>query len=173
MRAIFVSAMASVAIFAAGTNVSHAATQNRLMRVSAGPACQLSIPTTDTKARPKANGFRNEGTKSEFVICQLDTPDGDLTYTDIYFSSIDGVARSVNCTAVNGHNLFPNAIVYSSKSVSTDAVGTYGALSWTPSDFGGAGPGMPYAGFISITCTLPPQTFIGVMGVQYSEDVGT
>ena len=172
MHNITVSVACGIALFAAAAP-SMAVTQSRLKRVAAGPACQLSIPTTDTQVRPKAAGFRNEGTKSEFVICQLDTPDGDLTYTDIYFGSIDGVPHTVDCTGVNGHSLFAGAIAYSSKSVSTDASGSYGFMSWTPADFGGAGPGMPFTGFFSITCTLPAKTFIGVMGMQYSEDVGT
>lgn len=171
MRKTFAFAALGGALFAASTP-SMAVTQTRLMRFAAGPACQLSIPTTDTQVRPKAAGFRNEGTKSEFVICQLDTPNGDLTFADIYFGSIDGVPHTVNCTAVNGHNLFANSIAYSSKSVSTDASGSYGSMSWTPADFGGVGPGMPYSGFFSITCTLPAKAFIGVMGMQYSEDVG-
>lgn len=172
MHKTAVFAAFGVALFVASVP-SMAATQSRIVRVAAGPACQLSIPTTDTKVRAKAAGFRNEGTTSQFVICQLDTPDGDLTFTDIYFGSIDGVPHVVNCTAVNGYSFIPASIVYSSKAVSTDASGTYGSLSWTPSDFGGAGPGMPYYGFFSITCTLPAQTYIGVMGIHYSEDVGS
>lgn len=171
MRAILVSALSGLALCAVAVP-SHASPIFRIMRIAAGPACQLSIPTTDTQARPKATGFRNEGTKSEFVICQVDTPSGELTFSDIYLGSTDGVARSVSCTAVNGHSITPNTIAYSSKSVSTTAGGTYGSLGWNAADFGGAGPNMPHSGFFSITCTLPPKTFIGVIGMQYSEDIG-
>ena len=42
-----------------------AATQAKTYEFPAADACQLSIPTTDTKVRPRANGYRNEGTPNQ------------------------------------------------------------------------------------------------------------
>ena len=52
---------------------AHAATQNRLMAALGSDSCKLSVPTTDTKVRPRATGFRNEGTTNQFVICTRTT----------------------------------------------------------------------------------------------------
>ena len=45
-----------------------AVTQTKYYEFSAADACQLSVPTTDTKVRLRANGYRNEGTSNQFVI---------------------------------------------------------------------------------------------------------
>ncbi|MFO1473032.1 MAG: hypothetical protein U1F20_00190 [Lysobacterales bacterium] len=47
-------------------------------------SCQLlSIPTTDTGVRPKATGFRNEGTTDQFVICGYGIPDCDARTVNV------------------------------------------------------------------------------------------
>src|SRR5690242_8566521 len=51
------------------TQPAQAVTQSVFAYTNPGGACQLSIPTTNTGVRPKATGFRNEGTVNNFVIC--------------------------------------------------------------------------------------------------------
>lgn len=53
-----------------------AATQDRILLRTGADMCTLSVPTTDTKVRPRATGFGNEGTTNAFVICTFDTPPG-------------------------------------------------------------------------------------------------
>ena len=132
------------------------------------PACTLSTPTIDTKVRPKAIGFRNEGTTNAFIICGYPTPDGSLTQFNINFTPIDGAAHSISCTGVNGP---PWAPVYSAKVA--DSAGGQVSLSWTAADFGGtAGNDMP-TGYMSVTCNLPGQVTVDNVYVNYNEDVGT
>jgi hypothetical protein len=172
-------ALLSAAIATAGiamAPVANAATQSRTAWMAAGPACQLSLPTTSTSVRGRATGFRNEGTTNAVVICQFDTPDGSLNGAAVYLTSTDGVAHTVSCTAVNGFNLAPSAsqIAYSTKSMgTTDVSGLAAVFQWDASDFGGtAGDDMPNQGFFSVTCTLPPKTQVNLYGMSYDEDVG-
>ena len=84
-----------------------AVTQGRTQIRTGADMCQLSIPTTDTKVRPKAIGFRNEGTTNAFVICTFDTPPGgysttnNFTYAGVVLKSMDGADHEVTCTGVN------------------------------------------------------------------------
>jgi hypothetical protein len=73
---------------------------------NAASACSLSIPTTDTKVRPKATGFRNEGTTNQFVICgfDIDSVDPGFHSIELSFASIDGAAHDFNCTAMSRYN---------------------------------------------------------------------
>lgn len=159
------------AILALGAGLSFSAqavTQARTVRSQGGTACTLSLPTTDTKVRPKATGFRNEGTTNAFVICGYPLPNGSLTQFNINFTAIDGASHEVNCTGVNGP---PWAPVYTAKTGSASA--TQLALSWTAADFGGtAGSDMP-SGYMSVTCLLPAQVGVDNVYVNYNEDVGT
>lgn len=137
-------------------------------------ACQLSIPTTDTQVRPKATGYRNESkTKSAFVICGYDLPtiDGFPLAIHLEVVSLDGAARTVNCTAVTGvSGLY--TLVYSSKSVSTDPwPDGYGLVSWGPADFGGV-DSIPNGFVPSVTCTLPPQSAITMIFSFYNFEIG-
>ena len=135
-------------------------------------ACQLSIPTTDTEVRPKATGFRNESTsKSAFVICGYPRPTNDSMPLDIeiFFHSIDGVTRAVNCTGVTGlDGLYP--LVYSSKSVQSNA--GYSRITWVPADFGGTTT-IPNGYHVSVTCTLPPQTSIVTIASSIQIEIGS
>ena len=147
---------------AAASSATLAATHPIITYGNPSAVCQLSIPTTDTAVRPKATGFRNESTtKSAFVICGNVMPANDsyATLIDIFFLSMDGVGRTISCTAVNGFSGFTD-LIYSTKTVSsTDPQRSPPYLSWTPSDFSGTGE-IPDGFAPSITCTLPPQTAI-------------
>ena len=90
----------------------------------AGNACTLSIPTTDTKARPKATGFRNEGTTNQFVICgfDIDSTNPGFHSIDLGFVSIDGLAHTFNCTAMSRYN-YSTTGQYLTKAVNVPAGG--------------------------------------------------
>ena len=149
-----------------------AVTQSRTMRYQGGTACQLSIPTIDTSVRPRATGFRNEGTTSAFVICGLPSPDGDFTGVFMVVQTLDGADHVVTCTGVNG--LGSMAPLYATRSVSTGTNNNSIHLQWAASDFGGqVGENFPENGFFSATCTLPAQVAITAVYAYYDEDVGT
>ena len=168
MRCLTIATGFAVLALGAGlSSPAQAVTQARTIRAQGGVACQLSIPTTDTKVRPKAIGFRNEGTINAFTICGYPIPDGYLTAFSMNFESIDGADRSFNCTAANGASFTPPT--YSVKTVTTS--GGIGSLSWNASDFGGTA-GNDFLGYMSVTCILPGQMSIPNVYVSYNEDVG-
>lgn len=141
-----------------------------------GGNCQLSIPTIDTKFRPKATGARNESTTvANFVFCPLIAPIATspdvFTYATIRLDSLDGNERIVSCTAVNrnrGSGSTPP--VYSTKSAIAQGA-PY--ISWSAADFFGA-EGEPIfdSSVMSITCNLPPQTAILEVQGSYLYEVG-
>ncbi|GAA5002207.1 hypothetical protein FNZ56_09200 [Pseudoluteimonas lycopersici] len=94
---------AALAIGAWPAFVAHAATIAKTHTQDPATACTLSIPTTDTRVRPKALGFRNEGTTNAFVICGIDNfsnVDG-FNWIMLTFKSFDGKGHSFDCTAVS------------------------------------------------------------------------
>ena len=110
MRTPYYASLATTAI-ALGLAVAPAAQAATTSQfgVMTGGNCQLSIPTTDTKFRPRATGARNESTTtSSFVICPFSiSPSGGDASPVIYFYltmySLDGaVHNNVSCTAVTG-----------------------------------------------------------------------
>ena len=168
---------------------AHAATQARSVTTPGARLCTLSIPTTDTGVRPKATGFRNEGTTTAFVICAFDSAPGqgalsdreessDPAFVYFFFSSIDGHAHSFDCTGVNS---WPGAtgmistvpMQYVVKTAIVDpAFGPTSVLLWGPGDFGGLSH-IPTSGSFSITCKLPPGTAIVLGALTAEEDVGS
>lgn len=135
-----------------------------------GSVCQLSIPTTDTKFRPKATGARNESTTgSNFVICPLvnanATNNNHLIYLYVQVYSLDGIARNVDCTATSGVNGITGDLKYSTKTASVSGTGAGSVYIWSASDFGAGAAGDPIPGstFVSVTCLLRPQTAISLI----------
>jgi len=134
-----------------------------------GPACQLSVPTTSSKVRPRATGMRNEGTVNEFVICQYASTSSAFKAAYIYFQTIDGANHAVQCTGMRGTSAGGDAF-YSTKSGETDTY-SYNQLSWLPGDFGETtdfGNAM-----FSVTCILPAGASLIATQATYAEDVGT
>ena len=150
-----------------------AATQAKVYDYSPGDACQLSIPTTDTRVRPRANGYRNEGTNSQFVICGMGGYENDtVTAMSLRFTAIDGLAHSMSCTGYTGLPGWPGGVQYSTKAVTVPASG-YGTQTWAAEDFGGTA-GTPISGGLnlSVTCTLPPNVALQGFESQGLIDVG-
>lgn len=152
------------------TQPASAIKANRSLYDQGGPACQLSVPTTASKVRPRANGLRNEGTSSEFVICQYQANSSEPFYMiEIAVSSFDGKDHVVSCTAVNGNTSV--GIYYSSKNVSTGTSTRSNSAFWVPADLDQGGSDF-YNMMISVTCALPPGAVIQFVGGFYKEDIG-
>ena len=161
-------ATAILAIGAGTAQPAQAVEITKNMFVDPGSACQLSIPTIDTKVRPKATGYRNEGATNAFVIC------GATFFEDVGFdvdsltfrlTAFDGATHdNVSCTAVNRLSGGGDEI-YSTKLTS---VGPSGAsISWLPADLGG------FAGLAtSVTCNLPPGVMVTGLLEVIDADVG-
>lgn len=155
-----------------------AVTQDKVFEFSPGDACQLSVPTTDTKVRPRANGYRNEGTTNQFVICGMGGYEntggtGSVMYTALFFSSTDGLSHTVSCTGVGGLTGYAGPY-YSSKTIVVPATG-FTFQKWQAQDFGGAADNpIPYsAGLnLSVTCTLPPNVAVQGYEAKIRTDVG-
>jgi hypothetical protein len=176
MRNVFRLAIATMALACAIAPAQAAESEGRFQTAQGGVVCQLSIPTTDTKVRPKASGFRNEGTTSAFTICGIpsanDNPEGgSVVSINISFQNLGEAPASFSCTAANGASLF--AMAYSTKEVSIDAGGEF-FLEFTASDFGGTdGESLPNSDFWSITCNLPGQTAVPYLYSEYSVETTT
>jgi hypothetical protein len=166
-------AVASLAIGMSAAFTATAVTQEKVYEFSAADACQLSVPTTDTKVRPRANGYRNEGTTNQFVICGMGGYEkGTVAYMALLYTSMDGVQHDMSCTGVTGLAGSGSGPIYSTKTVSVAASG-YSFATWGAADFGG-NEGEPIdAGMnLSVTCTLPPNVALqGFESVQQI-DVG-
>lgn len=165
-----VSGLSIIALATGMSQPAEAVTLQRTTVAQGGTACQLSIPTTDTKVRAKATGLRNEGTTSAFVICGLPTPNTFITFFGVSALTIDGVNHVVNCTAVNGPGWSPE---YATKSINTGtSTNLPGTTSFSAADFGGtSGDELP-DDYISVTCTLPGQASLAAVYATYDEDVG-
>lgn len=141
----------------------------RYIQDQGGAACQLSVPTISSQVRPRASGMRNEGTSSEFVICQYPGV-GDFSEVDMRIESIDGAVHNIQCTAVDGDTQV--SLVYASKTASTEEEGGSALLKWFPADFGWTNSPMLYFPDFSVTCNLPPGTAITNIAAAYTEYVG-
>jgi hypothetical protein len=143
---------------------------------SSGGDCQLSIPTLDTKFRPKGSGARNESsTTSYFVICPTQGFSNSLdALTQVVaafsFTPPPGVpGATINCTAGSGTTV-GNDIRYSSKSTTIPG---NGAISWTGDDFGNVmGNPIPGSLVFSVTCNLPPGSAIVSVESIFAYDLG-
>jgi hypothetical protein len=154
---------------------ARSASLDRKFAYSGADACQPSIPTTDTRIRPRANGYRNEGTTTQFVICGLGgyQTEGSMLEFWVNAISVDGVPRTMSCTATGG--IADNdSLRYSTKAVNIPASGI-GIASWDYGDFGGfAGTPMSYSPSLnlSVTCALQPGTALLQMESTQRTDIG-
>lgn len=123
-----------------------------------GDSCQLSIPTIDTKVRPRANGYRNEGTASNFVICGYGNSRILQTrIANVAASSMDGSAHSMSCTFTAGSA--PDMVSYVTKTLAVPATG-FDFVYVSAEDFGGS-YGDAFDNYhLSVTCNLPPMVAI-------------
>ena len=148
---------------------AHAGVITKTQTQNAARACTLSIPTTDTKARPKATGFRNEGTTNQFVICgfDIDSTNPGFHSIDLGFVSIDGLAHTFNCTAMSRYN-YSTTGQYLTKAVNVPAGGGASfAIADTDPDYDENVYDL-YPWGQSVTCTLPGG--VAIISVLSSHD---
>lgn len=181
MRTAFVVATSVVGLALGMAQPAQAVTQNRLVPALGADSCKVSLPTIDSKVRPRATGFRNEGTTNVFVICTIHTDNGQggafgaPTFVDagLLAASLDGVDRDVTCTGVNSFNILADQ-QFVAKTQNTSQFGGATQFWWTETDFGVSdGSGIPTTGVFSVTCNLPPSTSLDLVLANTSEDVGT
>ena len=152
---------------------TNAATSSKNMIANPAGVCQLSIPTTDSRVRPKATAYNNEGATTAFVICGLTNPasvDGGASIVFLGARSLDGATHGLTCTAVNGVSGVDTQ-QYVPKTITVPATG-YGEIDWVPADFGGSTT-IPGSRTMSVTCTLPPDVGINAFGQNYLFDIGS
>jgi hypothetical protein len=162
-----------LALGVAAAPVAMAVPQDKTYEFPAADACQLSVPTTDTKVRPRANGYRNEGTTNQFVICGMGGYEQDTVLRmALLYTSTDGLAHSMSCTGVTGLTGSASPPLYSTKTVSIAATG-YSFASWGAEDFGGSEGDLIAGGAnLSVTCTLPPNVALQGFESEQLVDVG-
>lgn len=168
MRPTFVSIAVAVALAGLCVAPARAGFVNKTNTQNAATSCTLSIPSIDTKVRPKATGFRNEGTTSSFVICGFDLDSADPGYNNIELrlASFDGAAHTFNCTAMSRY-ADEQTGQYLTKAVTTPANGGVAAFTVDDSD--------PetydlYPWGQSITCTLPPGVAILTLWSNHDDE---
>ena len=159
MRPILASLVGTALLGSLFALPAQAATIDQTFEFSGGDSCQLSLPTTDTMVRPRANGDRNEGTTTQFVLCGLGGYQASSFFSyALIFTSVDGVAHDISCTAVGGLTGFAGPY-YSTKTVTIPASG-YTYITWMAADFGDpAGAPITFGKSInaSVTCNLPAK----------------
>jgi hypothetical protein len=168
----FAGMFAAVAICFATTTAS-----SKSLYVSAAQACQLSIPTTDTKVRPRATGYNNEGTANAFVICGFANLADDYSNLDhinrivLAYRITDGIAHVITCTAVNG---LPGSSgqMYVTKTLAPP-IYTTGHFDFTASDFFSPTDTIPDSFAMSVTCNLPGKTSLTFTQSDYDMESGT
>ena len=155
------------------TTSADAAPVTKNMIANPAGVCQLSLPTIDSKVRPRATAYNNEGTTNVFVICGLTNPaslDGGASMVFLGAKSLDGATHALTCTAVNGIGAV-DVQQYVSKTITVPATG-FGEIDWAPADFGG-GSTIPSGRTMSVTCTLPSNVGINGFGQNYLFDIGS
>ena len=164
---------AALGLLYASTSTAASFYVNKYHLQNAATACTLSIPTTDTKARPKATGFRNEGTSNVFVICGFDWTGTGSDYSNGYidiqaiFASFDGLAHDFDCTAMGRNPSSPTG-QYQTVAVSIPATGSNAVV------FSNTDPNYDLTQWSqSITCLLPPGVAVLALNSNIYDDIGS
>jgi hypothetical protein len=161
------AAIAVIGATLAMAQPARALTISKPMMIDPSMACQLSIPTTDTAVRPRATGYRNEGTNA-FVICgtaYFSDSVNIATSLQLKMKAFDGATNdNVSCTAVNRQS-GGGGEAYSTKKLSVGAGGT--TFSWAPEDVN------DFTGYMnSVTCVLPAGVAITAIILRFPDEVG-
>lgn len=131
--------------------------------------CQSSLPVFDGVIRKRPLAVQNEGDALSFVTCSF-TSQGIFSSVDVYFSSNDNAAHSIECTGVSGYQS-SQLNEYVVKQVDVPASGAQKLITWQGSDFANSPTDLPSARF-SILCKLPPGAGINDSELKYTQDVG-
>jgi hypothetical protein len=146
---------------------AQAVTSSKNMFIDPSAACQLSLPTIDTAVRPRATGYRNEGTSGTFIICGTaynSAVSGTATALSVQLTSFDGITRDVSCTAVTRQSSGTGP-TFNTKVGSVSSGGA--TISWAPADLDS------FSGFAnSVTCNVPAGIAITGVRLVYPDEVG-
>jgi len=160
----------SGAVLVAALLPARATINSESISENAAQACQLSLPTIDTQASPRATGFRNDGTAGLFVICgtSLPTDDSLLSGAALWLYSTSTQSVTVNCTFTSG--TANSGFIYKSKSLVLPAGGDADRIYVWSGDYGG---GAITGGLnVTITCALPPKVSILRTESTYDLNIG-
>jgi hypothetical protein len=169
-KSVFVAA-GTIVVGLSMASPASAVTQDIWYLNAPGDSCQLSLPTIDTVVRPRANGYRNEGTAAKFVICGY----GGTRYlqslvANVQASSLDGASHSMSCTFTSGTGA-GSGLTYVTKTLTVPASGA-DYVYVTAEDFGGAANSTFSNYELSVTCNLPPNVAIVHLENKQRVDVG-
>ena len=150
---------------------AEAATSQRIQASNATGFCQPALPAFDGNIRKRPLSVQNEGTATAFVTCNLpvEVRAVGLGYTRgfAYFHNTNAAPATVTCTMVQGilgASLGPNII----KSITMPANTNLRIIDWDAADNGGNLLGK----VLSLSCSLPPNTGVDYLGVDFMVDVG-
>ncbi len=148
-----------------------AATSQRIPASNATGFCQPALPAFDGNIRKRPLSVQNEGTATAFVTCTLPVEaraiGGKTTRAFAYFHNSNDAATTVTCTLVQGVLGFsegPNII----KSITMPANTNLQILLWDAAANGGNLLGE----ILSLSCSLPPNTGVDYLAVDFMVDVG-
>jgi len=149
------AAMLAVGLaFAAGAQPADAAE----IQVNASGACKSALPVFDGNMRSRPLSVRNEGDANAFVSCSVPHEHGgDLYLAALLINNTGSTQAIVNCTFVNGRNLFDPQ--YTPGSLTLPA----GAGNWMVFFLEDAPP--PGGDLANFSCNLPPGTEIGMVSI--------
>ena len=153
------------------TPAAQAATQDVWYLNAAGDSCQLSIPTVDTAVRPRASGYRNEGTSNQFVICGWGSSvQHSMLVANLVVQSMDGAAHDMTCTYTTSSDpVSPLTYVTVTQQVPASGINYY----QLHGGMVGGTFGMPFStSRLSVTCILPPNVALVELQNQQRIEIG-
>ena len=148
-----------------------AATQDVWYVTSPGDSCQLSIPTTDTQVRPRASGYRNEGSSNQFVICGWGSSvQHSMVVANLVVQSMDGMAHDMTCTFTTSSDaVAPLTYVSVTQQVPASGINYY----QLHGGMVGGTFGMPFStSRLSVTCILPANVALVELQNQQRIEIG-
>lgn len=157
--------MATMVATIASGHSAQAATVSKYTSVPGAGACQLSVPTIDTAVRPRATGYRNEGTANAFVICSFATVRNNTpTKLQAQMFSFDSKDHTFNCTFAS--TLSYGDPLFLVKSITTTADNGQVDTEVVTAD------GLIQR-YNTMTCLLPPGVAINGIQTTFNDDIGT
>lgn len=162
---LLIATVLCTAALASGT--ASAVDVERTQYFNAPAHCQGALPNFEGALRKRPLALQNEGTSNAFVTCVIPNQ-GRVLAVEVYASSHNGTAGTIECTMVSGWKGGTNH--YLPQSTVTPADGTWTGFVWEGADFPGAPVFMP--GYIGLSCNLPAGTGLNDFWVYYVEGVG-
>jgi hypothetical protein len=158
--------IALVSFDASAVTVSRQSTANAVGR------CQGALPNYEGAIRKRPLALQNEGSTSAFVTCAFlsDQSNTAVNSFGVYARTTNGLAATLNCTAVVGYDT--GTVEYSARSVELSAGGAQNSIYWDADDFPVAGAvdtDLP----VTISCALPAGVGLNDMYFNYVEDIGS